>query len=563
VALGGAMAKGTAIAVALAALTMANAADAADKLVLQLPGPAQFEFAGYYAALWQGYYRAAGFDVEIEPGGAAGDAAPLDPMREVAEGRAQFGVDPAVNLVIRAAQGQPLLLLAPIFQRSGAEIFYRGSDDYASPGALTGVKLGRLPASNALDIEMATALKAEGVDPDKLTSIPLQPGDGVAALAAKAVDAVPGSAWDFPWLAHERGLALKSINPADYRVEYYGDTLFTTQHVGETQPAMLRGFRAASLKGWQYALQHADEVAARLLQGLPHPPGIADAAGFTHYQATLAQALSRYPAVALGHSNPDRWQAFETNLSASGALLPTAEPADFVYDPDAAARRSNDLQSFAKLAAALLIAIAVAAWLGWRWRHRPLAVRAPAEAAAAVPQTAPAPVERAQPGVDLNATLANVERPLRQLLPRSASCRLSLLPLLWRCRAEPPEVLRLVLELVAAAAPDLGDGGEVVVGTRNYAFDDASLAATPGAQLGEYVRVTVRDNGKGLSEDALDRVFNPATTVRPAVAAAAATLRGQGGFARVESAEGIGTAVHLYFPRAVERDTGQSARAAE
>lgn len=564
-------------------LNLGNAAQAVtDKIVLQLPGPAQFEFAGYYAALWQGYYRAEGLDVQIKPAAAA-DSAPLDPMREVAEGRVQFGVAPAIDLVIRAAQGQPLLLLAPIFQRSGAEIYYRQSDDYASPGALASLKVGRLPASNNLDIEMATALQAEGINPDKVDSVPLQPGDGVAALAAKAVDVVPGSAWNFPWLAHEKGLAVKSINPADYRIEFYGDTLFTVQHIAEARPSLLREFRTASLKGWEYALQHPDETAARLLKDQPHPPGIRDAAGFTHYQAALAQALARYPTVALGHSNPDRWDAIEERLSRDRALLRTADPADFVYDPDAAARSRNDLRSFAKLAAALLIAIAVAAWLGRRrWLRRPIAEAppaaepvAPAElkaepgappatppaiaTAAAAATAAPTPgPERPAAGVDLNATLAPVERALRQLLPRDAVCRLSLLPLLWRCQADPEDLLRMVLELVAAAAPDLGeDGGEVVIGTRNYAFDEAGLAATPGAQLGEYVRVTVRDNGCGLSDEALESIFDPAATVRPAVVSAAAALRSRGGFARVESAEGVGTAVHLYFPRAVEADTAR------
>src|SRR5262249_54101142 len=96
---------------------------------------------------------------------------------------------------------------------------------------------------------------------------------------------------------------------------------------------------------------------------------------------------------------------------------------------------------------------------------------------------------------------------------------------------------------------DLKSKSELVVGTRNFAFDAASLAGTPGAELGEFARITVRDNGPGLSEQALERIFDRAATARPSAAAAAAAMRTLGGFARVESAEGIGTAIHLYFPR--------------
>jgi len=149
-------------AVALALIGLPRPGAAADAVVLQLQGPAQFEFAGYYAALWKGFYRDAGLAVEIHPGGFNGKT-PVDPVRELAEGRAQFGTGNA-QLVIRAAQGLPLLLVAPIFQGSGAAVYYRADSDFSSPAALMKAKLGRLPASDILDIELVTALRAEGIE---------------------------------------------------------------------------------------------------------------------------------------------------------------------------------------------------------------------------------------------------------------------------------------------------------------------------------------------------------------------------------------------------------------
>src|SRR5437763_1786816 len=70
---------------------------AADKVVLQLHR-GQFEFAGYYAALWKGFYQEAGIDVEIKPGAASG-AALVDAVREVIERRAQFGTGTAQLLL--------------------------------------------------------------------------------------------------------------------------------------------------------------------------------------------------------------------------------------------------------------------------------------------------------------------------------------------------------------------------------------------------------------------------------------------------------------------------------
>jgi hypothetical protein len=86
---------------------------------------------------------------------------------------------------------------------------------------------------------------------------------------------------------------------------------------------LVRNFRIASLRGWEYALQHPDEIAGRIVATLPHPPGIADAAGFAKYQTDVARRLSRYPDIPLGHSNPDRWNRIEASLFGAGALLRT------------------------------------------------------------------------------------------------------------------------------------------------------------------------------------------------------------------------------------------------
>jgi len=305
-------------------------------------------------------------------------------------------------------------------------------------------------------------------------------------------------------------------------------------------------------------LQHPDEIAAKLVAELPAPPGIADTAGFARYQAEVARRLTRHPDVALGHSNPERWERIEAAMIGVGALLRTADADAFVYDPDAEMRNRTDLRALLIVGATAAIVLAITAWLWLAWRRRPPAVEAAAVPPEA-PQAAPLPPEPTLTA-DLNALLARLERAIRQRVGRRVRFRLSLVPEPWRCRAEAPAVEALVLDLVKAAAADLKGQGELIVGARNQSLDGAALTA-PGGQSGDYVRITVRDSGPGLLEEALDRIFDPASTARPEAAAAAASMHALGGFARVESAEGIGTAVHLYFPRAA--DGARPAEAAE
>jgi len=372
-----------AAAAALAWLGWSAPALAADKLVLQLHGEASFEFAGYYAALWQGFYRDAGLEVEIKPGSAPGAGA-LDPVREVTEGRARFGTG-TVQLLVRAAQGLPVVLLAPIFQDSGVRIYFRADGDFSSPGALTGGHVGRLPASNVLDIELRSGLKSEGVDLGALRSVPIEPGRAVAALASRDIDAVAGSEWDLPWRARAQGLAVKSFDPAGYRTAFYGDSLFTLQRFANAEPETVRRFRAASLKGWDYALQHADEVAARLATAGPSPQGVGDGAGFAHYQVEVARRLAHYPTIRLGHSNPDRWDQIQRQLIAAAAMSRPADLDAFLYDPDAAARGRTDQRALLIIgssAAAIALLAIVLVW-GWRYRRAAPAADGPVARSAA------------------------------------------------------------------------------------------------------------------------------------------------------------------------------------
>jgi len=506
------------------------AAVASDKIVLQLHGPPQFEFAGYYAALWRGFYREAGLDVEIRAGAAPG-AAPVDPVRAVIERRANFGTGTA-ELLIRTAQGAPLLLLGPIFQESGTAVYHRSDANFASPRALLNASIGRLPPSNTLDAEFRAVLHSEGIDADKLKSVSIEAGQALAALADHRVDAVVGSAWELPWRARARSVALKALSLAAYRPPFYGDGLFTLQRFANADPATVQSFRDASIKGWQYALQHPDEIAGRIAAELSVPASVADAVAFVRYQSEVARRLAHFPDVPLGQSSPERWSEIEQGLIAVGAMSRSADFDAFLYKPGAQSSDFSSRLALLTLSAVVVFALCAAAgrWLWKRYR------------ACAIPNIGP---------TDLNAVLGGLEASIRKRLRRGVTCRFSQLPDVWVCETDPAALSSLILDLVAEAVAFMPIGGELVVGTRQYTFDNKMTAEFPGSAPGDYVRVTVRDSGRGLSEAGLERVFYLNGSARPAAAAAWELMRQFGGFAAVESAEGCGTAVHLYFRRAV------------
>jgi NMT1/THI5 like len=142
------------IAVACVTLLATFPAWALDSVSLQLKWKHQFQFAGYYAALEQSFYRNAGLDVEIREGGPDTDAAAT-----VAAGKADFGVCTS-SVLLGKVSGQELVVLGVIFQHSAAVILVPRRAGISTVSELKGHRLMDSPGSD----DLAAMLKREGVD---------------------------------------------------------------------------------------------------------------------------------------------------------------------------------------------------------------------------------------------------------------------------------------------------------------------------------------------------------------------------------------------------------------
>jgi ABC-type nitrate/sulfonate/bicarbonate transport system substrate-binding protein len=135
-------------------LVATHPAAALEQVSIQLKWKHQFQFAGYYAALEQGFYRDVGLDVIIREGGPG-----IDVAETVASGKADFGVCNA-SVLREWTTGHRLVVLAAIFQRSPVIILVARRADIGSVSDLRGRTLMDSPGSD----EIAAMLKREGVD---------------------------------------------------------------------------------------------------------------------------------------------------------------------------------------------------------------------------------------------------------------------------------------------------------------------------------------------------------------------------------------------------------------
>ena len=303
-------------------------AEAAHKVTLQLRWEHQSQFAGYYAAKWQGYYKEAGLEVEIKSA-IKPNLETLSAVDEVAEGRADFGVG-AADILLGIDKGFDLSVLAVIFQQSAARLFYKENTRINSLADLTRLRVARI-VNSLIDIEFQAMLRSEGIDPASVQ--PLKHIPGLDLLINGQVDVIPAYSISMHFNEQSRGIKLKALKPSTYGVDFYGDSLFTRRRLTKNNPEMVEKFVSASLKGWKYALDHPEEIADKISRDLTRYVPVDNRSTFNRLQIKGVKALTLYPIVELGHINPGRWRRMNEFLKESGIVKGDLDIENVIFDP--------------------------------------------------------------------------------------------------------------------------------------------------------------------------------------------------------------------------------------
>jgi len=228
-------------------------ARAGDAVTVRLKWFNQAQFAGFYMAQGEGLYKAAGLDVNIQPGGPDFPA-----IQMVAGGSEQFGVTGADQILIARSKGVPVVALAVIYRRNPFVLFSLAKSGIKSPADYVGKKVGVKIGGNEELIYRAVLAKA-GVDKSKLTEIPVK--FDLAPLLSGDIDVWPGYLINEVLAAKEKGFDVNIVYPADYGVDLYADTLFTTETMLNEKPDVVKKFVTATLQGWNDAIAAPEEAA--------------------------------------------------------------------------------------------------------------------------------------------------------------------------------------------------------------------------------------------------------------------------------------------------------------
>ena len=262
----------TATLAMLALITGACAAedDELTPINLQLQWVAQAQFAGYYAAVDQGFYADEGLDVTILEG-----AVEIVPQQVVATGGAEFGLAWVPKALVSNEEDAGLVNVGQVFQRSGTLMVSWADSGITSPSDWEGKIVGNWGFGN--EYELTAAIEKFGVNVGELVA---QSFD-MEALLNREIDAAEAMIYneyaqvleatnpDTGELYQPSDLTVIDFNDPSIATAMLQDAIWVTEAYADDNPDTVEAFLRASFRGWIYCRDNPDSCVDIVLAAGP------------------------------------------------------------------------------------------------------------------------------------------------------------------------------------------------------------------------------------------------------------------------------------------------------
>ncbi|MFE1591670.1 ABC transporter substrate-binding protein [Nocardia sp. NPDC058705] len=343
-----------AAAVAAAALTGCSTtesettADGLTKVTLQLQWFKQGQFAGYLAAVDQGFYKEQGLSVEILDGGTD-----IVPQTVLAQGQADYAVAWVPKALASREAGAGITEIAQIFQKSGTKQVSFKADNIAGPADLRGKTVGNWGYGN--EFELFAGMTKAGIDPAEDVKLVQQQFD-MNAFLAKDIAAAQAMSYN------EYAQLLETKNPATgklYTADDFSTIDWNDQGVAMLQDALWANteklkdskyqdqtvkFLAASLKGWAFCRDNLDKC-----RDITVAAGATLGAGHQQWQINEVNKLIWPSPAGIGAIDKTAWDRTvsiaKTTKNAEGATVLTKDPDTESYTTEYVTKALDQLKA--------------------------------------------------------------------------------------------------------------------------------------------------------------------------------------------------------------------------
>ena len=238
--------------IAVCGVTVGAGAVAADKVTVQLKWLPQAQFAGYYVAQAKGYYKDAGLDVTIKPGGPD-----ISPVQVIAGNQADIVVNWMPDALAAREAGVPLVNVAQIFNQSGLMLTCKKASGVTSPKDLKGKTLGVWYGGN--EYPFLNWMAKLGYKPDTDIKI-LKQGFNVDPLLQNQAACISTMIYNEYWQVVDAGVKESDLITFFYEKEGVAsleDGLYVLESKLKDPAFVARmgKFVKATLKGWNEAVK--------------------------------------------------------------------------------------------------------------------------------------------------------------------------------------------------------------------------------------------------------------------------------------------------------------------
>ena len=158
--------------------------------------------------------------------------------------------------------------------------------------------------------------------------------------------------------------------------------------------------------------------------------------------------------------------------------------------------------------------------------------------------------------IDIAEQVTGMKQLLRRTLGEHIESSFTFAPDLWLASVDPGQLATAVLNLVLNARDAMPDGGKLMVEVRNASLGESDLDVNGEPRPGDYVMLSVKDTGSGMSSEVLERAFEPFFTTKEVGKGTGLGLsmvygfaQQSGGMVQMQSEPGQGSVVRLFFPR--------------
>jgi two-component system, cell cycle sensor histidine kinase and response regulator CckA len=161
--------------------------------------------------------------------------------------------------------------------------------------------------------------------------------------------------------------------------------------------------------------------------------------------------------------------------------------------------------------------------------------------------------------VDVNTIVADMDRLLRPLIGDNVELTTKLASDAGHTRADAGQLEQVLMNLVVNSKDAMPSGGRIVIQTLNITLDDTYRGEQTFIRPGNYVVLSVNDNGLGMDKETQSRIFEPFFTTKEkgkgtglGLSTVYGIVKQTGGYVMVQSEVGRGTTFQIYLPRVEE-----------